>query len=36
MEQTPTTPTIQEEKYQFPTEDVTYLPKGYYTPKAIL
>ena len=28
MEQNPTTPTIQEEKYQFPTEDVTLPSKG--------
>ena len=33
MEQTPTTPTIQEEKYQFPTEDVTLPSKGLLYPE---
>ena len=33
MEQNPTTPTIQEEKYQFPTEDVTLPSKGLLYPE---
>ena len=33
MEQNPTTPTIQEENYQFPTEDVTLPSKGLLYPE---